>query len=87
MREMKFTLDVNSWKELTIRIVDEKLFTEKYGEYILENGGQIDFYDLVGPQFENCVQIIEGEDGIYDENVDEYYDEIDEFLGIQLKNN
>ena len=80
MREMNFTVIVSYLTDVSIRIVDEKLFTEKYNEYILENGLVLYYDDLFGQRFQNCIEIIEVDCGIHDENLDEYYDNICEFL-------
>ena len=82
MREMNFTIDISSAVDISIRIVNEKLFTEKYDEYILENGELIFLDDLIGEHFKNCVEVVKKDNGFYEENIDEYYYGLDEFLGI-----
>jgi hypothetical protein len=80
MREMDFTVIVSYLTDVTIKIDDEKLFAEKYNEHILENGLVLYYDDLFGQRFQNCLEIIEVDSGIYDENIDEYNDNICEFL-------
>ena len=82
MREMNFTIDISSAIDISIRVVDEKLFTEKYDEYILEKGDFLFLDDLTGEHFKNCVEVVQKDNGFYEENIDEYNDVIDEFLGI-----
>ena len=33
MREMKFTMRLDKFKDVSIKIVDEELFAKKYNEY------------------------------------------------------
>jgi predicted AlkP superfamily phosphohydrolase/phosphomutase len=84
MREMNFTIDISSAIDISIRVVDEKLFTEKYDEYILEKGDFLLLDDLTGEHFKNCVEVVQKDNGFYEEKIDEYYDVIDEFLGREI---
>ena len=80
MREMDFTVIVSYLTDVTIKIVDEKLFAKKYNEHILENGLVLNYDDLFGQRFQNCIEIIEVDGGIHDEFLDQYYDGLCEFL-------
>lgn len=85
MREMKFTMRLDKFKDVSIKIFDEELFAKKYNEYWLENRYDIQYNDMIGEDFQNCVEVIfEESDFIFESFLDEYYEKIGGFVGLYI---
>jgi hypothetical protein len=82
VKELKYTLRMDAWIDVSIKIVDEEMFKDKCLESIKKNENIFDYYDLIEPRFENCVNVEYSEVSWIEEDIDEDSDlfYIDEFL-------
>ena len=72
VKEMKFTMRLDAWKEIKIIIKDEAKFKESCEEFFGDEDRDIDFYDLEDSYFYHCVEVEHGEIEWDDEDREEY---------------
>lgn len=80
VKEMKFKMRFDAWKEIKIIIKDEEKFKESCEEFFEDEVRDIDFYDLEDFYFEDCVEVEHGEIEWDDENRDEYEEIMREYI-------
>ena len=82
VKELKYTLRLDAWIDVSIKIVDEELFKDKCLELIKQDEKYCNYYDLIEPRFENCVKVEYSEVSWIEEDLDEEGDtfNIREFL-------
>lgn len=80
VKEMKFKLRFDAWKEIKIIIKDEEKFKESCEEFFEDEEREIDFYDLEDSYFEDCVEIEHGEIEWDDEDREEYEEIMGEYI-------
>ncbi|GAA4057800.1 hypothetical protein [Flavobacterium chungnamense] len=80
VKEMKFKMRFDAWKEIKIIIIDEEKFKESCEEFFEDEEREIDFYDLEDSYFEDCVEIEHGEIEWDDEDREEYEEIMGEYI-------
>jgi hypothetical protein len=85
MKELTFRLKLDAWKDITIKIKDEKLFKEKYKNFSDEEyeGEHLNYLDLEENCFDDCIEEIEHGDIDWDnEDYEEFIEVIDNYFGL-----
>lgn len=80
VKEMKFKMRFDAWKEIKIIIKDEEKFKQSCEEFFEDEERVIDFYDLKDSYFEDCVEVEHGEIKWDDEDREEYEHLMGEYI-------
>ena len=80
VKEMKFKMRFDAWKEIKIIIKDEEKFKESCEEFFEDEDREIDFYDLEDSYFDDCVEVEHGEIEWDDEDREEYEEIMSEYI-------
>jgi hypothetical protein len=80
VKEMKFKMRFDAWKEIKIIIKDEEKFKQSCEEFFEDEDREIDFYDLEDSYFDDCVEVEHGEIEWDDEDREEYEEIMGEYI-------